>query len=331
MSDGVMAGVIGLAVVVAFLFSGMEAGVLNLSRIRIRRMARQDDPRARRLQGYLENPETFLWTILVGNTLAALVVVALATLRLQAAFPQRPVAFTLSIAGVLLALYMVADLLPKLLFRRFPNRLCLAGVVPFRFLAMVLSPVVDLTEWVSRRLLRLTGGQAFTGRLFSSRAELRQVIEASAQSLSREELVMINRILDLQNLSVRDVMTPMDRAVTLDAESTVEDLLSVVRERRVSFVPVWRERGKGRGRRVLGVVWMGSVIYQETPPGGEVALQGLVQPALFVGETMRLEEALRAMQRGRQRLAVVLDSERRETGVVTLNDILRAMFGEVRV
>ncbi len=156
----------------------------------------------------------------------------------------------------------------------------------------------------------------------------RHAIEESAQSLSREELAMINRILDLQNLRVRDVMTPMERAVSFDADATLDQFLARMRERSVSYVPVWNMRATPR--RVLGVVSLNAILLGE-PPDLTRPLSGLVQPALFVDDTTRLEDALRLMQRGRQRLAVVLNPKRVEIGVVTLNDILTAMFGEVRV
>lgn len=328
MNPWMTAGTVLVAVAVAFLLSGMEAGVFALSRFRIRRLARQGGHRAARLQRYLDHPENFLWTILVGNAMASFVVVGSAALELRPWLSRSPAAFMAMMVAILLLYYVFADLLPKVLFRRFPNRLCLIGVPPFRLLHVVLSPFVWATESVSTRLLRWTGGRAFTGRLFGSRAELRHAIEESAQSLSSEEVAMINRILDLQNLRVRDVMTPMSKATSLPAEGTLSELLAVVREKRVSFVPLWK--GQGRSRRILGVVSLASVLYEESI-GESTGLESLVQPALFVDEDARLEAALQAMQRGRQRFAVVLDSGRRETGVISLNDILGSMFGEVRV
>lgn len=328
MNPWLTAGIVLIALAVAFLLSGMEAGVFALSRFRIRRLAREGGHRAARLQGFLDHPENFLWTILIGNTLATFTVVTTAALELRAWLGRSPVWFMGMMVAVLLMLYVFADLLPKLVFRRFPNRLCLVVVPLFRLLHVVLAPAVGATEWISGRLLRWTGGRAFTGRLFGSRAELRQAIEESAHSLSREEVAMINRILDLQNLRVRDLMTGMAKATTLPADGSVGDLLAVVRERRVSSVPLWK--GRGRDRRVLGVVAVASLIYEAGHEDSD-PLEALVQPALFVEMDAPLETALRAMQRGRQRFAVVLDRRRREVGVITLNDILGSMFGEVRV
>jgi len=321
-------GVLAVSMAVAFVLSGMEAGVFALSRFRIRRLARQGGRRAARLQAYLDHPETFLWTILIGNTLATFTVVTTVVVALREWMGRHPAWFMAVMLGVLLVMYLFADLLPKVVFRRFPNRLCLMGVPLFRLIHVVLAPAVGATEWVSNRVLRWTGGRAFTGRLFGSRAELRQAIEESAQALSREEVVMINRILDLQNQRVRDVMTPMSKAVTMSSDGTAGQMLRVARERGVSSVPLWK--ASGRQRRVLGVVTLGSVLY-EGDGGPDRPLETLVQPALFVHVDARLESALKAMQRGRQRFAVVLDRDRREVGVITLNDILGSMFGEVRV
>lgn len=320
---------VGVASVgVAFIFSGMEAGLGLINRYRIRCLARHGDHRAVRLQRYLEHPEHFLWTILVGNTLALFVLVTLATLGLHHWLSLSPLAFMGAIVGVLLGLYVLVDLTPKLLFRRFPNRLCLACVGVFRHLAAWVWPMVRVTEWASQGLLRWTGGQEHTGQLLGSRAEVRRAMEEASGSLSREQVTMINRILDLPRLRVGDVMTPMSMAATLEASMKVADFLNLVRERRVSFVPVWRRMGKQR--RVHGVVALTQVLYGE-PASASTVLEDLVQPALYVKAETQLDEALRTMQRGRQRLAVVLGPDGRETGVVTLNDILRAMFGEVGV
>lgn len=316
------------ATAVTFLLSGMEAGVFALSRFRIRRLARQGQVGAARLQRYLDHPESFLWMILVGHSLGTFAVVALVMRRLQPLQDARPVVFTTVLVAVLLGLHLFADLLPKVLFRRFPNQLTLLGVIPFGALHFLLSPVVAATEFASRHLLRATGGQAFTGRLFGSRAELRQVIEESSQSLSREEVAMINRILDLQSRRVRDVMTPIGRAACLTDRQSVADLLTLARERRVASVPLWKETT--RQRRIHGVVVLADTLFDAaiTP---ERPLASLVRPAVFVDEGMPLEDALRTLRRARQGLAIVLDPSRRETGVITVNDILRAMFGEVGV
>ena len=99
-----------------------------------------------------------------------------------------------------------------MLFRMFPNRLCLAVAGPFRFIHFALSPLVAVMTRLSRGLLRWTGGRIFTGHLFGSREEMRLFMLESAQGLTSEERLLINRVLDLQNISVRNLTIPLARS-----------------------------------------------------------------------------------------------------------------------
>src|SRR5882672_8333554 len=123
---------------ISFLLSGMESGVFALSRLRIRQLARRGHARARVLHGYLENPEDFLWTILVGNTLANFVVVGMGVLLLHLLWGGEPVLFWAAFTVAVFVFYITCDLLPKMLFRLFPNRLCVALAGPFRMLHALL-------------------------------------------------------------------------------------------------------------------------------------------------------------------------------------------------
>ena len=177
----------------SFFLSGMEAGVFALSRLRIRHLMRSGNPRAGALLRYLERPENFLWTILVGNTLANVVVSSIGVMWLYGWLRPWPWLLILALVVSVLLFYAACELLPKMLFRHHPNRLCLALVVPFRVVDVALRPVVAPVASLSRLLLKWTGGQRLTGHLFGNRDELRQVMQDSAQALTTEERTMINR------------------------------------------------------------------------------------------------------------------------------------------
>src|ERR1700677_4398759 len=121
-----IAVIIGFCAVLSFLFSGMEAGVLALSRLRIRQLMRLGNRNAVVLHGYLESPENFLWTILIGNTLANFGAVGLVAILLHNRLEPWPWALGLSFVCAMFLVYTFCELLPKMLFRMFPNRFCLA-------------------------------------------------------------------------------------------------------------------------------------------------------------------------------------------------------------
>jgi CBS domain containing-hemolysin-like protein len=316
----------GICLVLSFVLSGMEAGVFALSRLRIRQQLRAGRRSARVLHQYLENPENFLWTILVGNTVANFFILGWLVVLLHKTLFGHRLGFIVLFSLITFFFYAFFDLLPKMLFRQFPNRLCLYLARPFRVIHFLLHPLVWLVESFSRLLLRWRGGRTFTGRLFGNREELRLVMQESAQSFTSEERAMINRVLDLQNITVRQAMKPMDQAVTTEAAAPVSAALALCRERMLTRLPVWEERD-GR-KRVVGLVSLKSVLFRrDLDPSKRVG--DYLKPALFLDETTRLEVALRRMQRSGQRLAIVLGRESREAGILSLQDVLRIIFGEV--
>jgi putative hemolysin len=311
---------------VSFVLSGMEAGVFTLSRLRIRQQMRAGRPSAKVLHDYLENPENFLWTILVGNTVANFLILGWLVAKLHEALGEYRLWFIVVFSAAVFLFYAFFDLLPKMLFRLYPNRLCLLLARPFGFIHLALRPLVALVETFSYLLLRWRGGKVFTGHLFGNREELRLVMQESAQAFTSEERTMINRVLDLQALTVRQVMKPLEQAVAMTAQTPVGAALAVCRERRLTRLPVWEDRDGQK--RIIGLIALNTVLYQPdldtNKPVGEY-----VKPALYLDEDLRLEVALRRMQRSGQRLAIVLGRERREIGILSLQDVLKVIFGEV--
>lgn len=312
--------------VISFVLSGMEAGVLALNRLRIRNLMRKGGRRARLLHGWLEQPENFLWTILVGNTLANFLAGGLVVYALHRQFKESPGWFALWVLVMALLFYAWCELLPKTLFSRFPNRLTLLVAPLFRGIHFLLRPLVSVTTTLSNGLLRWTGGRVFTGHLFANRDELRRLMQESAQGMTSEERAMISRVLDLQNLTVRSVAVPWEKVVSVEAGTPMKQVMELFRQRQFTRMPVCEAR-TGRAR-VAGVLSLRRLLFQAEVDERKLAADYL-QPALYLDEQMRLEDALRAMQRSGQRLGIVLARDRRELGVVSLEDILKAVFGEV--
>jgi putative hemolysin len=311
---------------VSFVLSGMEAGVFALSRLRIRQQMRAGQPSAKVLHDYLENPENFLWTILVGNTVANFLILGWLVAVLHQALGNYRVWFVVVFSVAVFLFYAFFDLLPKMLFRMNPNRLCVRLARPFRFIHLALRPLVALVEAFSSALLRWRGGKAFTGHLFGNREELRLVMQESAQAFTSEERTMINRVLDLQTLTVRQTMKPLEQTVAMTAQTPVSAALALCRERKFTRLPVWETRDGQQ--RVVGLLALNTLLYQPAldpdKPVGEY-----VKPALYLDEDLRLEVALRRLQRSGQRLAIVLGRDRREIGILSLQDVLKVIFGEV--
>jgi putative hemolysin len=308
----------------SFLFSGMETGVLALNRFRVRQHMKTGGRGAAVLHIFLENPENFLWTILVGNTVVNFIIFSLATVQLYVWLEHQPALWALALVVGVFIFYIICELAPKTLFQRYPNRLSLALARPFRVIHRALAPLVAVVAWFSRGLLHWTGGKAYTGRLFGSREELRFIMQEAAPGLTSEEKTMINRVLDLPNLRVRHVMVPLVNTITVNASLPIAQVLEFCRARNLTRVPVM----DATARRIIGVINLDSLLYQEELDPAKSA-QDCAQAAYFLPEELPLEEALRRMQRAGNRLAVVLGPDHRETGIITMQGIFKVIFGEV--
>ena len=319
---------LGLCLLLSFVLSGMEAGVFALNRLRIRRMARTGNSQARLIHAFLEKPEKFLWTILVGNTLVNFIVLGWVLVKLHEWLTGRAGWIIAAFAAAVFVFYSFFDLLPKMLFRAYPNRLCLAAAGILRWVYLVLSPLVFAVEGISQLALRRGGSQAFTGRLFGNREEMRAVMAEAAQALTSEEHAMVNRVLDLQHFTAGRIMVPLEKTFGAEVHTPLQDVLLLARGKNLSRLPVWEIRD-GR-RRAAGLLDLTALLYRERLDWNQTAGE-FMEPALFLDSDTRLEIALRRMQRAGQRLAIVLTRDGREAGVVSLEDILKLMFGEVKL
>ena len=316
-----------ICLAISFLCAGMEAGVFALGRWRIRQQAREGRRRARVLMSYLDKPENFLWTILVANTLAVFGSLALIVFELFGALRGHPIYSALAFAAALILFYAICDLFPKVLFQMFPNRCCMTAAIPFQVIHFFMTPLASLIQRFSDLFLRMTGGEAYTGKIFSSRKELRMAVQQTTEGLSTEERGMITRVLDLQQTSVAQLMVPFWRLPDLHAQLTGNELLQAARETNRNHLPIWEDTTR---RRIAGVVDFRLILY-----GAETErarpLRERLTPALYISDHVGVEEALRRLQRSGQPLAIVLDAARREVGVIGFEEILRSIFGEVKI
>ena len=316
---------IGGWLLLSFFLSGMEAGVFELSRLRIRQMARAGKGNARRLLGYMDRPEDFLWTILVGNTLSNFAAVALMIGDLRRWSSDRVEVFSPLLLIMGLCIYLTCELLPKRLFQRFPNRLCMYLVLVFAGIHIVLSPVFFLIDRFSAVLLWINGDRVLSGRLFGNRDELKALIQESTGALSKSERSLIGRILDAQNLTVGRVAHPLESAVSLTSIVPVAEWMEIGGTTGYTRFPVWSTAAKTR--RIEGIVSLKDLLYSDLDPTRPLVRDWL-RPALFMDGSVRIEEALRIFQRSGQHMAIIRGVNGVETGVVTLTDILRALFME---
>ena len=316
-----------LFLAISFLCAGMEAGVLALSRWRIQQQAREGRRRAKVLMGYLNQPENFLWSILVANTLANFGAISMIVFEIFENLKGHPLICLAVFIVALIVFYAVCDLFPKLLFRMYPNRTCMAAVVPFQIIHLLMTPLASLIQRFSDLFLRWTGGKVYTGKVFNSRRELRMAMQDTAEGLSSEERSMIARVLELQQTSAHQITLPFRSLPEIISQMTGSELLKASLDVHRNHLPVWEDSSR---RRIAGIIDVRAVLYAPENEKTQ-SIRSRLTPPLYISEQVAVEETLRRLQRSGQPLAIVLDADRREIGVVGFEEILRSIFGEVKI
>ena len=309
--------------VISFIFSGIEWGVYSINRSRIRLQGREGNKKALLLLNLQRDPENFFLTVLLGKTIANGVFAILMALLLKE--NSSGMLFWSLFLSCVFTLYTLCDLLPKKLFSRFPDKLSLAVARPFRAVQITLTPFVGLTQALFGKTLAGAVGQPMTKRLFRNRNELKKLMEDSGDSLSDEERTMISQVLRLSERTLGQAAIPLNLSVTASADSSISSVVDLCRNHRIARVPIWKF--DGGQRKVVGVVTLKTSLYREDYDGSKPA-GDYMQPALFLPSDLKIEAALKRMQRSGQWLAIVTSESQKEAGIVALQDILKIVFSD---
>lgn len=326
MNPYLMATLCAGCLAVAFVLSGMEAGLFEVSRLRVRRLGRAGNHRAKRIQRFLDSPEDFLWTVLVGNTIANCIAVTIAFIFLQQHLVH-PFGFWAAFAVCGVFFYAFFEYLPKTLFRLHPDSLCLAFSNPVRVVHLLLRPVVLFLHTGSELIQRIFTGPTQESP-FGSREEIHFLMRESAQSLSADERVLIDQVLSLQRIPIRDILSPLNMVWRPNLDTPVSELVRRAGNSLDATLPIWSS-DSGSVTRVVGVVDVRNVLYLAESETNRPA-SDFLEPAMFQNGETGVGSVFQLLQRTGRRHAIILDKDNREIGIVTVEEILGLVFGKLR-
>ncbi|NQV54924.1 MAG: HlyC/CorC family transporter [Rhodospirillales bacterium] len=323
------AAAIAVLLILSAFFSGSETALTGASDAQMHRLQARGNKSARTVNRLLEHKGPLLGAILIGNNLVNILAAALATSLMIGAFGEAGIVYATAIMTVLIVMF--SEILPKTYAMHNPDRVAL-GVAPImRPLVQIFWPVTWATQILVRGTLRLFGMRLDPEEPFlSSAEELRGAIElhnGEDKAVSHER-AMLRSVLDLAEVDVEEIMVHRKTIAMVNADDPAEEILDQILASPYTRIPIWRENTDN----VIGVVHVKEILraLKNAEQGsGELNIEKLASAPWFIPETTRLLDQLEAFRSRREHFALVVDEYGSLMGVVTLEDILEEIVGDI--
>lgn len=303
-------------------FSGTETAMMALNRYRLKHLVKQRHRGARKASRLLRRPDRLLGVILIGNNLVNFSAATIATvigLRLYG-----DVGLLLAPWVLTITFLIFAEVAPKTLAALHPEAWSFKSVYILQPLQKILSPLVIFINWFSNALVRLFSPSQSENNENLSTEELKTVVNEGAVSVGERQSMMV-RLLDLESVTVNDIMVPRSEIVGIDIESDVNNILDTAATSQHTLLPVYKETINN----VLGILHLRRMARLVNQDGFTKAdLMQLTREPYYVPEATPLHTQLLNFQKEKQRIALVVDEYGDVQGIVTLEDILEEIVGE---
>ncbi len=307
-----------LALIFSAVFSGFETAFYACNPIRVRHLAQQGGKNnARRLQRYLDRPERMITAVLIGNNIALLAATIPITRELGAVW---------AMIIVTPAVLLFGEIIPKSISRTHPTRISLALISLMHFCYRLLSPFAAPLAWISRKFLapRVDDERSIRG-IMRSTEDMRVLVDESADrgTIEHEEKEMIHSVMDLQRRFVKEIMIPRVNIHALPDTASRKELIAHFMESGYTRIPIYKDTIDN----IIGVVNAFDILKDTAPEQDNI--RRFIKDVLYVHDTMKLDDVLKAMRDAKQSMAIVTDEYGGTDGLVTIEDILEEIFGEI--
>src|SRR5471032_766470 len=321
--------VIALLLAISAFFSGSETALTAVSRGRMHQLEKDGSRAAANVNRLVENRERLIGSVLLGNTFINILASSLMTSALEDRLGHRAVAVTTALMTVFILIF--AEVLPKTLAIARTDRFALFVAVPLRLVVSVLAPIVVAVQWMVWRVLWLFGvGDEELATTEEAHEDIRGSVELHHRegNVEREHRDMIGGILDLSELQVGDVMLHRTNMVSFDADLPKRELLDAIIASHHSRVPLWRDEPEN----IVGILstkHLAQSLVEHRGDLGAIDIPALASPPWYVPDTTTLEEQLTSFREHKSHFALVVDEYGALQGLVTLEDILEEIFGDI--
>lgn len=315
-------------------FSASEMALVSLNRSRVEQKAAEGEKKYIRLLQVLENPNHFLSTIQVGITFISILSGASLANDLGAVFAKwMGNSTTAQTAGYWLALAMLTfvsivlgELYPKRIAMNMKENLAVVTAPVIIFLGKIVSPFVWLLSAATNLISRITPMNFDDADEQMTRDEIEYILTKSEQTLDAEEIEMLQGVFSLDELMAREVMVPRTDAFMVDIEDDTDTIMAAILKQNFSRIPVY----DGDKDNIIGLIHTKKILSEAFSNGFDnLNIRRIMQEPLFVPETIFVDDLLKSLRNTQNQMAILLDEYGGVAGLVTLEDLLEEIVGEI--
>ena len=317
--------IIIILLALSFFFSASETSIIGLSKIRLRHMLQKGIKRAVSIQRLTTKLDKVIAAILIGNNIVNIAVSSIVTgIFVQIYGYQWGILVSTFITTLVLLIF--CEVTPKILSAKLTEKMALFTAPLMEVVLVIFKPLIIFFIGISNFILKIFGVGPVKKSPLITEEELKTMIEMGREEgvLSEEERKMLYRIFEFGDTKLMDVMVPKDKIIGVDVNTNPENLLNIFVEEGHARLPVYSQKIDN----IVGIVYARDLLYILREKG-LFLLPDLLHEVCFVPGSMRVNELLRRFQVEKMQIAIVVDKDKKALGLVTLEDLLEEIVGEI--
>ncbi len=310
-----------ICIALSAFFSSSEVALISITRAKVRTLINEGKKGAGSLSALKETPNRFLITILIGNNIVNVAAAAIATAVTISIFGDIGVGIATGVVVILLLFF--GEIGPKIYAARNTERLALAVAKPVNILTQILSPVI----WAIEKITGRFGASAAIGETMVTEEEIKEWIEVGKEegTIEQEEREMLYSVLEFGDTLTREIMTPRVDVALIEDVRTLDEAMQLFNETGFSRIPVYHDSVDN----IIGILNIKDVFSTVFAGKRAIPIRELMYDPFFVPETKKIDDLLKELQVRKVQIAIVLDEYGSFVGIVTVEDILEELVGDI--
>ncbi len=315
-----------VSLIVSAFFSSSETALTSLSKIKVAQLVKSDSKNAKYFTLWMKHPNKMLNTILIGNNVANIFASVLAGSLANKLSGSSQIAVTTGIMTVLILFF--GEITPKTFAKHNAETLSFVFIRPLALLYYIFYPFTYIINIFVKIAIKITGGKIDKEQPLITEEELEFMINVGEEEgiLEDETKEMMHNIMDIRDISVKEIMIPRTEMVTLPIDASLDDVLDIIEKYEFSRIPVYEKDLD----HIVGVFYVKDLIKYTKHGLDKINLKDMLREAFFVPETKNIYDLFKEFQKRRVHFSIVIDEYGGVAGIATMEDILEEIVGEIR-